>query len=370
MSHVVLATGGTGGHIFPAVALARELRARSFEVTLLGQRGGMEERIAHEANLPFVGVSAGKLARSKPDPREVLRALKGFREARAFLRGARPACVVGFGGFASLPGVLGAQTLGIPTVLHEQNARLGLTQRLALRKAMFVATAYPDVKGLAPNRGVLVGMPVREERVERAEALRKLGLQDGPLTIYVTGGSQGSLALNDAVPGVLEGLFGAEGLWARGSVQVLHSTGTRWIGRVSAATKHLTWYKTSGFVDAVAAWSAADLAICRSGTGTLAEAAFHGVPLVMIPLPSSAENHQLFNARSVEAAGAGKVVEQAHLGRDLGSAVLQCLAADVRAGMRGAALARSSSGAPQKLADLVVRAIGSSSSLRSSQGLA
>ncbi|WP_045233558.1 undecaprenyldiphospho-muramoylpentapeptide beta-N-acetylglucosaminyltransferase [Deinococcus pimensis] len=341
MSTVVLATGGTGGHIYPAVATAHELKSRGYRPVLLGQRGGMEERIAGTEGLEFFGVSAGKLARHKPDPRELWRAARGFREARVFLAGTRPLCVVGFGGFASLPGVLGAQSLGIPTLLHEQNARLGLTQRMALRRARGVATSYPKVLGLPPERGTLVGMPVREARVDRAEALRTLGLQDGPLTIYVMGGSQGSVALNEAVPGALEHLFGAEGLWRDGSVQVIHSSGVKWIRDVTGRVQHLEWYRASGFVDSVAAWSVADLAVTRAGTGTLAEAAFHGVPLVMVPLPTSAENHQLHNARAVEESGAGVVVEQSQLSGRLAEAVLECLPSDVRTRMRQSALARS-----------------------------
>lgn len=350
---VVLAAGGTGGHIYPAIATARELRARGHHPILLGQRGGMEERIARDTGVAFFGVSAGKLARAKPDPRELWRAARGFREAKRFLGRERPACLVGYGGFASLPGVLGAQSLGIPTVLHEQNARLGLTQRLALRRARAVATAYPSVRGLPEGRGTLVGMPVREETMDRREALAELGLQDGPLTIYVTGGSQGSLALNDAVPNILTHLFREEGLWEHGSVQVLHSSGLKWIREVSGRVKHLEWYKTSGFVNAVAAWSVADLAISRAGTGTLAEAAFHGVPLIMVPLPTSAENHQLYNARAVQAAGAGRVVEQHDLQEDLARVVVECLTPEVRERMRGAARARSPRGAARLLADLV-----------------
>lgn len=352
-----MAAGGTGGHIYPAVATAQELRRRGYQPVLLGQRGGMEERIARDTSLEFVGVSAGKLTRSRPSPRELWRAARGFREAKRFLARLRPACVVGYGGFASLPGVLGAQSLGIPSVLHEQNARLGLTQRLALRRAAEVATAYPQVKGLPEGRGTLVGMPVREERMDRAEALAELGLQDGPLTLYVTGGSQGSVALNEAVPSVLAHLFGDEGLWGEGSVQVLHSTGLRWVREVSGRIQHLGWYKTSGFVNAVAAWSVADLAITRAGTGTLAEAAFHGVPLVMVPLPTSAENHQLYNARAVESAGAGRVVEQSALSHDLGRVVLSCLAPESRRALHERALARSPQGAAQALADLVERVI-------------
>ncbi|WP_268244337.1 undecaprenyldiphospho-muramoylpentapeptide beta-N-acetylglucosaminyltransferase [Deinococcus ruber] len=357
MKRVVLSTGGTGGHIYPAVATAQELARRGYGVTLLGQKGGMEERIAAEQKLDFFGVSAGKFSRSVSglDPRQALKAAQGLSQARSFLKREKPGVVVGYGGFASLPGVLAAQSLGLPTVLHEQNARLGLTQRLALRRAQKVGTAYPQVAGLPPARAVMVGMPVREEWLLRQEALQKLGLQEGPLTILVMGGSQGSVALNNTVPGILRELFSSAGLTPDDSVQVLHSTGPRWLADVTPQVQNLAWYKPVSYVDSVAAWSAADLAITRAGTGALAEAAFFGVPVIMVPLPSSAEDHQRFNARAVQEAGAGRLVEQDFVNRDLGAAVLECLKKETRASMQEAALRRSPQGAASRLADLAER---------------
>ena len=183
MALVVMATGGTGGHIYPAVATAHELIARGHAAMILGQRGGMEERIAADHGLLFQGVDAGKLARSgqgRPDPRELIRAGQGVAQARAVLSKLRPGVVVGYGGFASLPGVLAAQSLRIPTVLHEQNARLGLTQRLTVRRARAVGTAYERVLGLDPRKATMVGMPVREERMDRMAALSRLKLRTGP----------------------------------------------------------------------------------------------------------------------------------------------------------------------------------------------
>ncbi|MFC5849877.1 undecaprenyldiphospho-muramoylpentapeptide beta-N-acetylglucosaminyltransferase [Deinococcus petrolearius] len=383
MSLVVMATGGTGGHIYPAVATARELIRRGHAAMLLGQRGGMEERVAAEQGLLFHGVDAGKLARSgqgMADPRELLRAGQGVTQARALLQKLRPAAVVGYGGFASLPGVLAAQSLRLPTVLHEQNALLGLTQRLAVGRAQAVGTVYDTVRGLSPDKATLVGMPVREERMERAEALERLGLRGGPLTLLIMGGSQGSLFLNENVPGVLRGLLGESGVLggelpqidfdfrsgdlsltpAGGParpVQVLHATGRRWLEKVGPVVQDWPWYRATDYVDAVAAWSAADLAITRAGTSTLAEAAFHGVPLVMVPLPESAENHQLHNAQAVQLSGAGRLVEQRHVTADgaggLAQAVLECAQPETRASMRSAALARAQPGAAARFADLI-----------------
>ncbi|MBB6098003.1 UDP-N-acetylglucosamine--N-acetylmuramyl-(pentapeptide) pyrophosphoryl-undecaprenol N-acetylglucosamine transferase [Deinobacterium chartae] len=354
---IVLSTGGTGGHIYPAVALARELEARGYATAMIGQRGGMEERIAQTENLSFHGVSAGKIDRSRPDPKQVWRAARGFGEARAFLRRLRPAAVVGFGGFASLPGVLSAQALGIPTLLHEQNARLGLTQRLALRAARVVTTAFDEVRGVPAARARKVGMPVREARLERHEALSRLNLQSGPLTVLVMGGSQGSLMLNRNVPGILEGLFGKEGLYGDYSVQVIHACGGRWLPEMAARVHDLSWYKVTGYVDAVAAWSCADFAITRAGSSTLAEAAYHGVPLLMVPLPSAAEDHQTANARAVERAGAGRMIPEAELGSALPQAVLECIPQGARTRMSEAARSLSPAGAVQRLADEVERVL-------------
>ena len=355
-SQFVLATGGTGGHIYPAVATARELLSRGHSVTLLGQGGGLEERVCAEQGLPFFGVQAGKLSRNgqgRADPRDLLRAGSGFLEARRFLARSRPAAVVGYGGFASLPGVLAAQSLGLPTVLHEQNARLGLTQRLALRRARAVGTAYPQVTGLRAGQGVLVGMPVREEQLERGEALRQLGLAPARLTLMIMGGSQGSLALNTALPDILRATF-PEGESLHGPVQVLHACGTRWTDSVAPGVSDLPWYHVRGYVDAVAAWSASELAITRAGTGTLAEAAFHGVGVIMVPLPESAENHQMFNARAVEQAGAGRLVTQPDIPAQMSEAVLECFMPPRRHAMRAAALLRTPAGAAGRLADLVL----------------
>ncbi len=349
---LVLSTGGTGGHIYPAVALARELLPRGFDIAMIGQLGGMEEKIALEEDLPFYGVHACKIDRSKPNPLELIQAGKGLLEARAILKKLEPLAVVGFGGFASLPGILAAQNLGITTVLHEQNAKMGLTQRLAQRKASLIATAYQDVAGTGGKKVRWVGMPIREERMPRRVALEKLGLQDGPITLLVMGGSQGSMALNTQVPAALEAAFGKEGLLRRSSrsVQVIHSSGRNHLAAVAPTVQHLPWYRVRGFVDAVSAWSCADIAITRAGTGTLSEAAFHGVPLAMIPLPSSAENHQLANAKSVENAGAGRVVEQEFISH-LSSVVLDMLTRENLLEMRQAALSLSPAGAAARLAN-------------------
>lgn len=303
---LLLAAGGTGGHVFPALAVAAEAQASGHEATLIGGAGGMEERLADEASVPFIGVATGKWDRQRPDPRQAWRAARGLVGAIAATRRMRPDVVVAFGGFASFPGCVSASWTGTPLVLHEGNAFPGRVTRWFAGRAAAVALAMPEAAPrLRRARAVeIVGFPVREVRVDRSEARRRLGLPErGPVTL-VMGGSQGSLALNRTLPKVFRTLPAD----LRGSV--LHAAGGRWEDQLAGDVADLPDYLVSGFVDATLAWSAADLAVVRSGVSTLSEAAFHGVPVVTVPLPTSADDHQRVNARAIESAGAGFAVEQ------------------------------------------------------------
>ncbi|MEX2543282.1 MAG: undecaprenyldiphospho-muramoylpentapeptide beta-N-acetylglucosaminyltransferase [Trueperaceae bacterium] len=307
MSRLLFATGGSGGHIYPALAVAELARSRGYEVHLIGQSGGMEERLSAEAGVPFIGVASGKLDRQRPDPTALLRSLAGVRSAVAAIRRLRPALVLGFGGFASFPGTAAAVLTRTPLLLHEQNAYPGLVTRLLAPFARVLVLSQPALtKRTRARRVEIIPYPVRERRVERSEARRLLGLPaEGTLTL-VMGGSQGSAALNDAVVAALEELRDVRPL-------VLHSTGPVHLEKVRAAAAGVTNYVARPYVDAVEAWSAADLAITRAGFGTLSEAAYFGVPLITVPLPTAAENHQLHNARAFADAGAGRVLEQREL---------------------------------------------------------
>ena len=345
---LLLATGGTGGHVYPAVALARAARARGAEVTVLGSREGMEAELVGAAGLPFIGVTTGKLDRERPDPRAPFRALAGLLAARAALRRWRPDAVVGFGGFAAFPGSAAAVLSRTPLVLHETNAVPGLVTRLLARWATLVIVCQEEAAAALPRaRTRVVPFPVREERVDRGDARRALGLPDDALVTLVIGGSQGSLALNGAVPRVARTVQAAdERVW------VLHATGTRWLDQVRQELADRPRYLCQGFVDASLAWSAADLAIVRGGYGTIAEAAYHGVPLVVVPLPSAADDHQRRNGEALERAGAGVCVPQ---GDDaaLESAWRALLDDDRRGAARAAQAARSPAGGTTTLLETV-----------------
>ena len=310
---LLFATGGSGGHIYPALATAQEAEKRGYTAFFIGQTDGMEERILPAAGYPFYGVPAGKWDRQRPNPLQGVRAAGGLVTAVSLLRQLRPQLVLGFGGFASFPGLAAARLLGVPYVLHEGNAYPGKVTRWFAAGARRVAISHEAARAhLEGARTVLTGFPIREERVAKAEARERLKLPQGGLLTFVMGGSQGSKVLNEAVPKAYADLCAAPTAGA-GPHAVLHSTGRRWAGEVAAVTESFKSYFTSGFVDATLAWSAADVAITRSGVSTLSEAAYHGVPSIMVPLPSAAENHQLRNAEAVTAAGAGWTLEETDL---------------------------------------------------------
>ena len=283
---------------------------------MVGESGGMEEGIAAKENIPFFGVLTAKWQRHIPIIRQLPVFIKiplGVLQALLFFLYKRPKAVVGFGSFASFSAVMAAFLLRIPYYLHEANAFPGLVTRLFAARAAMVMTPHSSLgehlKGRRPL--VTLPLPVREKQVSREEARAQLGIPQEALVTMVMGGSQGSLVLNQTVPEAYAALTDRSGL------HVLHSSGR---GKDKALKRHLeerleiegiaNTYQVAEFLDASLAWAAADLAICRSGTGTISEAAFAGVPLVMIPLAISAENHQYYNAMSVCQAGGGYIVEE------------------------------------------------------------
>ena len=352
---VLLAAGGTAGHVFPAIAVSKELVALGATCALIGSTGGMEERLATEAGLEFHGVRSGKIDRARPDPRAVWNALAGFGDAVAVTRKFKPDVTVGFGGFASFPGVAAAWLTRVALVMHEANAYPGLVTRTFKGAARAIALADAATMAHLPGeKCTVVGMPVREGRLEPSAARRQLGLEPDVTTVLVMGGSQGSVALNRLLPELLIQTLEGKG------VQVLHQTGRGRLFEVQPRTAHLPWYHCAEFVDGVAAWSAASYAISRAGMSTIADAAFHGRPLLLIPLPSSSEDHQVSNAKSLKARGAGRWYAQRDLETGLNEGftrgMLDCLQPEILGAMRAAALQSSPVGAAKRLASLIFKA--------------
>lgn len=308
----LIMAGGTGGHIFPGLALAEALRAQGWTVHWLGGRGAagqpsMERVLIPPRGLPFesidfTGVRGKGLASLALLP---VRLLKAFWQSIQVLRRVRPDVVVGFGGYVTFPAGLMAVMLGKPLVLHEQNSVAGMANKVLASVADLVFTAFPNaIKG-----GLWVGNPLREPFLGQPEPALRFAGRSGPLKVLVVGGSLGARALNETVPKALA-LLPAE---AR--PHVLHQSGSSQIDALRAN------YQAAGvvaeltpFIDHTAdAFAEADLVICRAGASTVTELAAVGAAALFVPFPSAVDDHQTHNARFLVEAGGGWLVPQPEL---------------------------------------------------------
>ncbi|MGE4551464.1 MAG: undecaprenyldiphospho-muramoylpentapeptide beta-N-acetylglucosaminyltransferase [Desulfovibrionaceae bacterium] len=309
MDRVVLTTGGTGGHIFPALAVAGELRRRhpGCRVLFVGGRGP-EKRLATEAGLEFEGLHvSGVLGRGWRGALSLLGMGVSVLRSGGLLSRFRPQVVAGFGGFAGFCPVLAARLLRIPALIHEQNSVPGAANRFLSRKVDRVLVSFPDTAEFFPGRNVLaVGNPVRPDiaAAGRARAGRAPGRR-----LLVLGGSQGARALNDLVVAALPRLRDL-------GVEIFHQAGAADEARVREA------YRAAGFddsgvhgfvTDMAGAYADADLALCRAGASTVFELAAAGLPALLVPFPHATHDHQTRNARALETAGAARCLPQAEL---------------------------------------------------------
>jgi UDP-N-acetylglucosamine--N-acetylmuramyl-(pentapeptide) pyrophosphoryl-undecaprenol N-acetylglucosamine transferase len=308
---VVVAAGGTGGHLFPAEALAAELLRRGRAVHL-----ALDVRVdAFAQRLPGVAVHRVHAGRFAGSPLAVARGLAGLafgmREARALLRRLSPAAVVGFGGYPSVPTMLAAARLGLPTVIHEQNAVLGRANRLLAPWVCRIATGFPQTALVRPadrGRAVHTGNPVRPAILAAGAIPYRPPKADEPVELLVLGGSQGARIMSEVVPPALALL--PEGLKRR--FHVSHQARPE---DLDTAAAH---YRAAGvaaqlasfFADIPTRLARAHLAICRAGASTIAELAACGRPAVLVPYPHATDDHQTANARAFAEAGGGWVVAQ------------------------------------------------------------
>ena len=301
---VLIMAGGTGGHVFPALAVARALRADGIAVAWLGSRGGMEERVVQRDGITFHGIRIRGL-RGKGVTAWLLAPLRlagAVAEALAVMIRLRPRVVLGMGGFAAGPGGLAAWLLRRPLVIHEQNAVAGWTNRLLTRLARRVLGAYPNVLGSVEA----VGNPVRPEIAALPAPGERLAGREGPLRLLVLGGSQGARALNAIVPEALAQL--PAGI----AVEVIHQTGVSEQAQTQQAYARLgVQAEVLAFIEDMAtAYGWADLAVCRAGALTLAEVTAAGVGTVLVPYPHAVDDHQTRNAEYLVAAGAAMLQPQ------------------------------------------------------------
>jgi UDP-N-acetylglucosamine--N-acetylmuramyl-(pentapeptide) pyrophosphoryl-undecaprenol N-acetylglucosamine transferase len=372
---LLVAAGGSGGHVFPGLALARTVVQHDSEATVrfAGTTRGIETRAVPEAGfaldlLPILPLSRRLAKETLLAP---FAAVNGTLAARRLLRRHRFDVVCGMGGYVTLPVAVAARLEGVPVVLHEQNAVPGIANRLAARVATRIAVGVAAAAdAFPPERTVVVGNPVRPElaRLDRAalreEAVTAFGLDPDRRTLFAFGGSQGARRINQAV-------VAATGHWPDpDAVQVLHACGHRDEADVRAAWAEADpdgrklLVRIVPFVDRMdLAYAAADLAMTRAGAITVAELTAAAVPAVMVPLPHATADHQAANARAVAAGGGAVVVDDAALdGPAVVAAAAPLLAdPDRLAAMSAAMRAQAHPAAAEELAALVVEAAGHAS---------
>jgi UDP-N-acetylglucosamine--N-acetylmuramyl-(pentapeptide) pyrophosphoryl-undecaprenol N-acetylglucosamine transferase len=358
--HVVLAGGGTAGHVEPALALAEALRRDdpSVGLTFLGTAAGLEARLVPARGFALAEVPRVPLPR-RPTPdllRVPGRVVGAVRRTREHLDRVGADVVVGFGGYVALPAYLAARRRGTPLVVHEANARAGLANRVGARLTPYVAAAVPG-SGLA--HAEVLGIPLRREiagldrSAARAAARVALGLPATGPVLLVTGGSQGARRVNTAVAAAAPELAAA-------GIAVLHVTGAANADAVREQVGSVPTHRVVAYVDGMEqAYAAADLALCRSGALTCAELAAVGLPAVYVPLPIG-NGEQALNARPTVDAGGGLLVDDAALDAPTVLELVRPLLADPSrlAAMSAAAAALGHRDADTALAALVRRAAG------------
>ena len=317
---ILISGGGTGGHIYPAIAIAQEFHRRypSGRIVYIGKFGGREEQVVDKAGLPiqFRGISAQGFARriSPTLFTAVYRTMLGFTQAMKIVKRTKPDVVVGTGGYVSASALFSAQLCGYPTLIHEQNAYPGLTNRFLGKRAKVIATAYPELENYFPKEKIrITGNPVRSEfhHLDRDKALREFGLQSDIATLLVFGGSQGAMAINLSVMDALE-ILDKKGM----KLQVILQAGDKYYQDMVAKVIKLIHIKITiqaYLFNIQDAYAVADLVVSRSGAISLSEIALCGLPSILIPYPYATDNHQEKNARAFEKAGASKVFLESEL---------------------------------------------------------
>lgn len=306
MPKVILTTGGTGGHIFPALAVGEVLRQRGYELLFMGATYGQEADLAARAGIPFLGLPGrgflGRGLRAIPAAFDLAAAVsRALRQVYKFA----PCAVAAFGGYASVAPSLAAFFLSIPLLLHEQNAIAGMGNKLLSRLAKTVCASLPDTKGFG-KPFIVTGNPVRQGMEKARETAGAPGKR-----LLILGGSQGASALNAYIAGQLP-------KFRQAGIEIRHQTGAKDYDATCQAYANAGYDPAcvSPFIDDMAqAYGWADLAFCRSGASTVAELCIAGLPAVLTPFPAAIHDHQTLNAESLAKAGSALLLPEPQIGR-------------------------------------------------------
>lgn len=330
MPKVMISGGGTGGHIFPAVAIAQALQSLdpSVELLFVGALGKMEmEKIPAAGyrivGLPIAGFHRGEILRNLALPFKVI---KSLMRARSLVREFRPDVVVGVGGYASGPVLWAAQQQGIPTLIQEQNSWPGITNRWLARRVMKICVAYPGLERFFPaDRILLTGNPVRKDMEDlkglREKGFSHFGFDAAKPLVLITGGSLGARSINRAVCAALP-------TWVEAGIQVLWQTGNGFAAEAAqvVASVNSPLVRTQPFIQEMnLAFAAATLVVSRAGAGAIAELSLAGKASVLVPLPSAAEDHQTHNAKALTNNSAAVLLSDAACTQELRDTVLDLI---------------------------------------------
>ena len=320
---LMVMAGGTGGHVYPAMAVADYMKQHGWNIVWLCTEGGMENKLIagkdyKKAMMTMRGVRGKGLLGWLLLP---IKLAIAFKQSFAAIRQHKPNVVLGMGGFAAFPGGLMAKLLGKPLVIHEQNSIAGLTNKSLSLLANKVLAAFPSAFG---NRAQLVGNPVRYDITQLAAPQQRYAARTGKLRLLVVGGSLGAQALNDVLPKALAAM-------PENTFEVVHQAGEKHIAVLQANYHEASRAaETKAFINNMAdmyAW--ADVVICRAGALTVAELACVGVASILVPFPHAVDDHQTYNAKYLSDAGAAKLIQQSEFNVQKATEILRDLTRDI-----------------------------------------
>ncbi|MDZ4838055.1 MAG: undecaprenyldiphospho-muramoylpentapeptide beta-N-acetylglucosaminyltransferase [Candidatus Melainabacteria bacterium] len=357
---IVLSGGGTGGHVYPALSVYEVLEKdpQVEAILYIGASGHIEERIASERGIDFVGLDVSGMPRKRSLAvlKWLFQMLKAQSHASKVLKDFRPTVVLGTGGYASAPALGAAKKLGIPYAIHEPDAHPGLANKFFAGSANLVSLGMEGARGIKSKHGTTIvnGNPIRQgfvNKIGRDAACAVFGLRPDLLTLVVTGGSQGAKAINESLAETLERL-----LEFVPHMQIVHQAGDKNVHDLKESLSesvlmHPRYCLRAYFDDMSVVYAASDLVVCRAGAMTISELSATATPAVFIPFPYAAQNHQMHNARFLESKGAAIVIPQEELSpQKLGDIVLLLLSDKEKLNSMKKAMAAL--GKPQAAVDL------------------
>lgn len=311
--HILVSGGGTGGHIFPAISIANALKRRlDCEILFIGAEDRMEMERVPAAGFEIVGLPVAGFDRKRlwRNFSVIMKLGRSVSKAKQVIRRFKPDIAIGVGGYASGPTLKVAQSLGIPTLLQEQNSYAGVTNKMLAKKADRICVAYDGMERFFPaDKIIKTGNPVRKlltaGHYDTSAARESFGLNPTLPTLLVVGGSLGALTLNESLE---KGLA----KFAENGIQVIWQTGKHFVERARSAAKGIRGVVVTDFIgDMAAAYAAASLVISRAGAGSISELQLLGKPVILVPSPNVAEDHQTKNALALSTKGAAELVRDA-----------------------------------------------------------